>query len=65
MKYNFEFINYQQITTKFIWNDSLHLLDTGKSILDQNFVNKVTGPILDSKGMCALFQKKAKKGQNI
>ena len=42
MKYNFEFINHQQITTKFLWNDGIHLLDTGKSILGQNFVNRVS-----------------------
>ena len=27
--------------------------------------NQSPGPILESKGMCAIFQKKAKKGQNI
>ena len=37
MKYNFEFIDHEQITTKFLWNDGIHLLDTGKSILDQEF----------------------------
>ena len=42
MKYNFEFINHKQITTKFLWNDGIHLLDTGKSVLGQNFVNKVS-----------------------
>ena len=42
MKYNFEFIDRQQITTKFLWNDGIHLLDTGKSILGQNFVNRVS-----------------------
>ena len=42
MKYNFEFIDRQQITTKFLWNDGIHLLDTGKSILGQNFVNSVS-----------------------
>ena len=42
MKYNFEFIDHQQITTKFLWNDGIHLLDTGKSILGQNFVNRVS-----------------------
>ena len=29
MKYNFEFIDHQQITTKFLWNDDINLLDTG------------------------------------
>ena len=29
MKYNFEFIDHEQITTKFLWNDGIHLLDTG------------------------------------
>ena len=24
MKFNFEFINHQQITTKFLWNDGIH-----------------------------------------
>ena len=42
MKYNFEFISHQQITTKFLWNDGIHLLDTGISILGQNFVNRVS-----------------------
>ena len=42
MKYNFEFIDHKQITTKFLWNDGIHLLDTGKSVLGQNFVNKVS-----------------------
>ena len=38
MKYNFEFIDHQQITTKFLWNDGT----TGKSILGQHFVNRVS-----------------------
>ena len=42
MKYNFEFIYHQQITTKFLWNDGIHLLDTGKSTLGQNVVNRVS-----------------------
>ena len=42
LKYNFEFIDHQQITTKFLWNDGIHLLDTGKSILGQNFVSRVS-----------------------
>ena len=42
MKYNFEFIDHLQITTKFLWNDGIHLLNTGKSILGQNFVNRVS-----------------------
>ena len=42
MKYNFEFIDHHQITTKFLWNDGIHLLDTVKSILGQNFVNSVS-----------------------
>ena len=42
MKYSFEFIDHQQITTKFLWNDGMHLLDTGKSVLRQNFVNRVS-----------------------
>ena len=36
MKYNFEFIDHQQITTKSLWNDGIHLLDARKSILGQN-----------------------------
>ena len=42
MKNNFEFIDHEQTTTKFLWNDDIHLLDTGKSILGQNFVNRVS-----------------------
>ena len=42
MKYNFEFIDHQQITTKILKNDGIHLLDTGKLILGQNFVNGVS-----------------------
>ena len=42
MKHNFEFIDHEQITSKFLWNDGIHLLDTGKSILGQNFVNRVS-----------------------
>ena len=30
MKCNFEFIDHQQITTKFLGNDGIHLLDTDK-----------------------------------
>ena len=41
MKQNFEFIDHEQITSNFLWNDGIHLLDTGKSILSQNFVNRV------------------------
>ena len=46
MKYNFEFIDHQQITTKFLWNDGIYSLDTGKSILGQNFVNWVSNSFL-------------------
>ena len=42
MEYNFEFIDHQQITTQFLWKDGIHLLDTGKSILGQNFVNRAS-----------------------
>ena len=42
MKHNFEFIDHEQITFKFLWNDGIHLLDTGKSILGHNFVNRVS-----------------------
>ena len=31
-----------QIATKFLWNDGIHILETSKSILGQNFVNKVS-----------------------
>ena len=41
IKHNFEFINHEQITSKLLWNDDIHLLDIGKSILGQNFVNRV------------------------
>ena len=41
MKHNFEFIDHEQITSRFLWNDGIHLLDTGKSILGQNFANRV------------------------
>ena len=42
IKHNFEFINHEQITSKLLWNDGIYLLDTGKSILGQNFVNRVS-----------------------
>ena len=42
MKYNFESIDHEQITTKFLWNDGIHLLDRSKSTLGQNFVNRVS-----------------------
>ena len=42
LKYNFEFINHQQVTTKYLWNDEIHQLHTSKSILGQNFVNRVS-----------------------
>ena len=42
MKHNFEFIDHEQITSKFLWNDGIHLIDTNKSILGQNFVNRVS-----------------------
>ena len=42
MKHKFEFIDHEQITSKFLWNDGIHLLDSGKSILGQNFVNRVS-----------------------
>ena len=29
MKYNFEFIDHEQITTKFLLNDGIHLLGIG------------------------------------
>ena len=42
MKYNFEFIDHEQITIKYLWNNGIHLSDTGKSILGQNFVNRLS-----------------------
>ena len=42
MKYNFEFVDHQEITTTFLWNAGIHLLDTGKTTLGQNSVNKVS-----------------------
>ena len=42
MKHKFEFIDHEQITSKFLWNDGIHLLHSGKSILGQNFVNRVS-----------------------
>ena len=42
LKYNFEFIDHQEITTKFSWNDSIHLSDTYQPILGQNFLNRVS-----------------------
>ena len=36
-KTNHEFIDHQ-----FLWNDGIHLLDTHRSILGQNFVNRVS-----------------------
>ena len=42
MKHKFEFIDHEQITTKFLWNGGIHLLDTGKTILDKNFMNRVS-----------------------
>ena len=41
-KHNFEFIDHEQKSSKFLWNDGIHLLDTGKSILGENFVNRVS-----------------------
>ena len=42
MKCNIELIDHEQITTKCLWNDGIHLLDKGKSMLRQNFVNRVS-----------------------
>ena len=41
-KYNFQFIDHEQINTNFLWNDDIHLLDIGKSMLGQNIVNRVS-----------------------
>ena len=37
-----EFISHQQMTSKSLWNDGIHLLDTGKSILGQNFEDRAS-----------------------
>ena len=42
MKHIFEFNDHKQITSKSLWNDGIRLLDTGKSILGQNFLNRVS-----------------------
>ena len=42
MKCNFELIDHRQITGKFLWNDGINLLDTGRSILGHNFVSRVS-----------------------
>ena len=36
----FQLIDHEQITTKLLWNDKIHLLDRDKSTLAQNFVNE-------------------------
>ena len=41
-KNNFEFIEHPQITTDYPWHDGIHLQDTGKSLLGQNFINRVS-----------------------
>ena len=41
-KNNFEFIEHPQINTDYLWNDLIHLQDTGKSLLGQNFMNRVS-----------------------
>ena len=38
----FEFIKHPQITTGYLWNDGIHLQDTGKSLLGLNFINRVS-----------------------
>ena len=40
LKYNFELIDHEQITTKPLWNDNIHLLDRDKSTLAQNFLDE-------------------------
>ena len=35
---NSEFIEHHQITTDYLWNDGIHLLGTGKSLLSQNVI---------------------------
>ena len=42
VKCKFELIDHRQITTTFLWNDGIHLLDTGNPILGQNFVNRAS-----------------------
>ena len=41
-KNKFEFIEHPQITTDYLWNDGIHFQDTGKSLLCQNFINRVS-----------------------
>ena len=41
-KNNFEFIEHPHITTDYLWHDGIHLQDTGKSLLGQNFINRVS-----------------------
>ena len=41
-KNNFEFIEHPHITTDYSWHDGIHLQDTGKSLLGQNFINRVS-----------------------
>ena len=41
-KSNFGFIEHPQITTDYFWNDGIHLQDTGKLLLGQNFMNRVS-----------------------
>ena len=31
MKHNFQFIDHEQLTTKFLWNDGIYLFNTSKS----------------------------------
>ena len=41
-KNNFEFIEHPQITTDYLWNDVIHLQDTGKSLTCQKLINRVS-----------------------
>ena len=41
-KNDFEFIEHPQITTDYLWNDVIHLQDTGKSLTCQKLINRVS-----------------------
>ena len=39
---NFKLIEHPQMTTYYLCNEYIHLQDTGKSLLGQNFINRVS-----------------------
>ena len=45
IKNDFEFIEHPQITTDYLWNDGTHLHDTGKPLLGETFINRVSHTI--------------------